>query len=217
MRSTRLWVLVFTLVILAATTFPTTTQALTKKLLHNFNGKNGAYPYSGGLTIDAAGNLYGATTYGGGQACYDGFLRGCGVVFELTPQPGGGWDEKVLHYFGLHDPGGYHPNGGLVFDAAGNLYGTTSSGGKQSCGVGGSWCGTVFELMPNPDGAWAEVVLHSFYYNNNTDGVNPRAGLVFDASGNLYGTTRSGGQGVCSDGNLHGCGTVFEITIPLRA
>lgn len=197
--------------ILTAMSCVTTTQALTKKVLHNFNGKNGAYSYGGNLTVDSSGNLYGTTSYGGDQACNDGFLHGCGVVFELIQQEGGHWAEKELHYFGPHDPGGYHPNGGLVLDAAGNLYGTTESGGGGTCGQGGWWCGAIFQLIPQPDGTWKEVVVHSFSYHNN-DGIFPRAGLVFDASGNLYGTTRSGGGGPCSDGNLGGCGTVFELT-----
>jgi uncharacterized repeat protein (TIGR03803 family) len=156
------------------------------EVLHSFgDGTDGLYPWAG-LIFDAAGNLYGTTSEGG---TYDG-----GTVFELTPAAGGGWTEKVLHSFGNGNDGAYPHYAGLIFDAAGNLYGTTSGGGTY----GG---GTVFELTPAGGGSWTETVLHSF--GNGTDGAEPYAGLVFDAVGNLYGTTLGGGT--------YNYGTVFEL------
>ncbi len=168
----------------------------TETVLHSFDGGNhGRYP-NGSLIFDVAGNLYGATSEGGTQ---DG-----GTVFELSPRQDGGWTETVLRNFG-HGGDGADPNGGLIFDAAGNLYGTTSQGGVHDCLEGG--CGTVFELTPNGSGGWTETVLHSF--GNGTDGNYPDGGLIFDAAGNLYGTTSEGGIHLsCNEG----CGTVFELS-----
>ena len=166
----------------------------TEKVLHNFNsdGTDGFFP-SAGLVLDAAGNLYG-TTLGGGTS-------NRGTVFELTPAAGGGWTEQVLHNFNLDGTDGYYPLAGLIFDAAGDLYGTTSSGGAYGYG-------TVFELTPAAGGTWTEKVLHSFN-NEGTDGVNPQAGLILDAAGSLYGTTVQGGTGSSCP---NGCGTIFELT-----
>ena len=91
--------------------------------------------------------------------------------------------EKVLHTFLDNGTDGTSPQAGLIFDAAGNLYGTTATGGSTN-GDGG---GTVFELSPGAGGNWTEKVLWNF--GNGTDGVRPIAGLIFDAAGNLYGTT----------------------------
>jgi uncharacterized repeat protein (TIGR03803 family) len=111
--------------------------------------------------------------------------------------------EKVLHSFDDNGKDGTNPMAGLIFDAAGNLYGTTSSGGGTGCyGVG---CGTVFELTPSVNGRWTEKALHNF---NGTDGNSPLADLIFDAAGNLYGTTYYGGP-YCGGA---GCGTVFRLT-----
>ena len=163
----------------------------TQKVLHNFNnnGRDGAGP-NAGLIFDAAGNLYGTTNFGGIHECAE---VGCGTVFELTPQDGGGWTERVLHSFG-HGNDGHEPNAALILDAAGNLYGTTVEGGIHSDG-------TVFELTPNGSGGWTEKVLHSF--GHGTDGVEPVAGLVMDAAGDLYGTTNLGG--------IHNFGTAFQL------
>jgi uncharacterized repeat protein (TIGR03803 family) len=152
------------------------------KVLHRFHGANGTNPYAG-LILDAAGNLYGTTYYGGAS--------GDGTVFKLAPNQDGSWTESVLHSFNRSD--GWSPQAGLIFDAAGNLYGTTVVGGASSDG-------TVFKLAPNQDGSWTESVLHSF---NGSDGWVPYAGLIFDAAGNLYGTTVEGG-----DTNV---GTVFKL------
>jgi len=107
--------------------------------------------------------------------------------------------EKVLHTFGFESKSGTDPESNLIFDSAGNLYGTTTYGGTDNVG-------TVFELTPKPGGVWTEVLLHSFA-KNGTDGQNPQAGLIFDSAGNLYGTTNAGGI----DSN----GTVFELSPPV--
>jgi len=166
----------------------------TEKVAFSFeaSGMGGQGP-TFGLVFDAAGNLFGATFMGG--------AHGGGTVFELTPKAGGGWTEKVLHSFNNNGKDGWSPNGGLILDAAGNLYGTTSEGGADNSG-------TVFELTPYASGAWAEKLLHSFN-DNGMDGYFTTAGLIFDATGNLYGTTYDGGSGTVCAG---GCGTVFEVT-----
>jgi uncharacterized repeat protein (TIGR03803 family) len=168
---------------------PTASGSWTETLLHSFNdnGTDGSRPYDT-LIFDASGNLYGATELGG--------TYNHGAVFELTPKVGGGWTEKVLHSFDENGVDGYDPWAGLVLDAAGNLYGTTLGGGASSCGV-------VFKLTPASGGSWTEKIMHSFT-SEPTDGCAPRAGLTFDASGNIYGTTNAGGA--------NGGGTVFEIT-----
>jgi uncharacterized repeat protein (TIGR03803 family) len=172
----------------------------TEKVLLSFgNGMDGVLP-SAGLTFDSAGKLYGTTSLGGNGSCSEG----CGTVFELMPQKGGGWTEKVLHEFTGND--GELP-AGVVFGAAGNLYGTTAFGGSGACSGG---CGTVFELMPQKGGSWTEKVLHSFT-ENGKDGYEPTGSLLLDAKGNIYGTTPFGGSGTCKEENSVGCGTVFEL------
>jgi uncharacterized repeat protein (TIGR03803 family) len=144
------------------------------------------------LTFDSAGNLYGTTAYGGGTTCYQG--QGCGTVFKLSPEGGGNWKERVIYFINRGD--GFAPSSGVIFDKAGNLYGTNSLGMP----AGG---GSVFELSPVGRGAWNPRVVHAFA-NNSTDGGEPRGGLIMDSAGNLYGTTFHGGAS--------GYGTVFEIT-----
>jgi uncharacterized repeat protein (TIGR03803 family) len=160
----------------------------THGVLHNFAGypSDGTSPHD--LNADAAGNLYGATTGGGGSACGADNL-GCGTVFKLTPNPDGTYSESMLYSF-TGDRDGAGPAAGLLTDAAGNLYGTTSEGGgSRACLTG---CGTVFTLTPNLDGTYGESVLHRF--TGGSDGQTPYAGLIADAVGNLYGTTYAGGS-----------------------
>jgi uncharacterized repeat protein (TIGR03803 family) len=143
-----------------------------ERVLYSFknNGKDGEVPYAG-LIFDAAGNLYGTTAGGGSH----------GTVFELTPGGQGRWTEKVLYSFKGGRTDGDSPYAGLIFDTAGNLYGTTFKGGDSGAGI-------VFELTPGGNGQWSETVLHSFGSGGGGGGA-PYAGLVFDAAGNLYGTT----------------------------
>jgi uncharacterized repeat protein (TIGR03803 family) len=144
------------------------------KVLHNFAcGADGCGP-NGVLTFDAKGNLCGATQGGG---------TGVGVVFEFAPQAKGKWNEKVLYKFaGGGD--GVGPQGGLVFDSAGDLFGTTSADGGISHG-------TVFELRPHSKG-WTHTVLYEFKLGSG-EAVAPNPGLVIGKFGDLYGTA-GGGQ-----------------------
>jgi uncharacterized repeat protein (TIGR03803 family) len=174
-----------------------------EKVLHNFGSGTDGFNPTGGLVFDAAGHLYG-TTYAGGA-------YGRGTVFELVPTPAGGWSEKVLHSFKNDNADGNYPYSSLAFDTAGNLYGTTAYGGAYACAIDIYGCGTVFEMKPTPGGGWTEKVLHSFT-RNGADGVFPRSSLIFDSTGNFYGTTVEGGTGTgCNDGG-YGCGTVFEFS-----
>src|SRR5262249_26193633 len=149
------------------------------------DGSQGIWP-SASLIFDASGDLYGTTT----QGRFD-----YGTVFELTPKAGGRWAFKVLHTFKRRD--GNTPRANLIFDTSGNLYGTTYYGPAQSYGgpchdgtdLG---CGTAFELTPKTGGGWTENILHHFKSNGN-DGFHPSTSLIFDASGNFYGTTAWGG------------------------
>jgi uncharacterized repeat protein (TIGR03803 family) len=174
---------------------PAAGGAWTEKILHHFGSgsTDGGEPITG-VTMDAAGNLYGTTPAGGAY--------GAGAVYEILRATGA---EKVLHSFSTAGKEGHYPAAGVILDAHRNLYGTTPAGGAtQHCGV--QRCpapyGTVFELMPNAGGSWSVKVLHTFV-NNGTDGYSSEAGLVFDATGNLYGTTSAGGP--------NGYGTVFEL------
>jgi uncharacterized repeat protein (TIGR03803 family) len=148
----------------------------TEKVLHSFNGNDGAYP-AGALIMDQVGRLYG-TTYESGPNDY-------GSIFELTPGLGGTWTEKVIYSF--NGVNGISPYGGVLFDTAGNAYGTSEV--------------NAFELTRGSNGTWSGKTLHSF--TGGFDGANAAAGLIFDKQGNLYGTTYSGG--------LH-YGTVFKLT-----
>jgi len=186
-QSVTLGTLTLALLLLVATSM----QAQTEIVLHNFNGKNGGgNPYAGPI-LDSSGNLYGTTLYGG--------KYGYGTVFKLSPGPNGKWVETVLHSFNLDGQDGIRPYSNLVMDSAGNLYGTTYLGGPNGMPVG---AGTVFEIIPGKNG-WTEKVLHSFNFDG-PDGFEPYSNLVFDAQGNLYGTTSSGGT--------ESSGIVFELS-----
>ena len=162
------------------------------KTLVQFNQTNGQWP-SGPLIADGAGNLYG-TTQGGGT-----FEEG--VVFKLIHTDTGGWRETVLYNFGTNTQDGGGPLGGLVFDAKGNLYGTTEGGGSMGAG-------TVYELSRSSSG-WTETIIYNF--TGKRDGRSPHAGLVMDSAGNLYGTAEQGG-GVKCYVNI-GCGNVFKLSL----
>src|SRR5579872_1018653 len=179
------------------------------RTLYSFTGgRDGAQPVST-LLADQYGNLYGTTSVGGGAtACSDG----CGTIFKFVAPStqSGTWTEKTLYRF-TGGTDGLVPRAGLIADAAGNLYGTTSGGGNLACEGG---CGTVFELArpTSPSAPWTLSVLHSF---NGTDGAYSQARLTFDSEGNLYGTAYGGGAGTqCATGNLVGCGVVFELSPP---
>ena len=175
----------------------------TEKVLHSFDGNagggDGYYPY-GGLISDGKGNLFGTTSSGGANLYY-------GAVFELSSTTDGEWTEKILYSFGSSATDGSSPTGTLVLDAKGNLYGTTQTGGANA-GANGVGYGTVFELSPSANGSWTEEILYNFGATS-TDGITPVSGLIFDSIGNLYGTTKLGGE--YTDRSSYG-GTVFELS-----
>jgi len=152
------WVVAFTLVLISS--FASTSWGKPRyKTLHTFKlgGRGGNTPTSG-LVTDLQGNLYGTTFWGG--------AHNAGTVFELAADGRGGWKETVLHSFKRSD--GRVPFGSLIFDATGNLYGTTQGGGVNDIG-------TVFELEPDGHGGWNETVLHKFH---GLDGYMPQAALT---------------------------------------
>ena len=152
--------------------------------LYTFQGgTDGSKPI--GLVFDQAGNIYGTTSSGGAY--------GEGTVYELTPS-GSGWTESLLHSFGAYLDGITPYRSVLIFDNAGNLYGTTYYGGQYNAG-------SVFQLAPSVSG-WTESIIYSF--QGNGDGRFPYSGLIIDQSGNLYGTTTDAGTG-------YG-GTIFELS-----
>lgn len=153
------------------------------KVRYTFQGgTDGQAPYAAPIE-DAAGNLYGTTVFGGnGAGCPVADHGGCGTVYKIAPNGTG----SVLHVFTGGGDGRF-PESTLIMDADGNLYGTTRYGGSAQC-QSGAGCGTVFKLAPNG----AETILHVFHLDG-TDGVEPVAGLVRDAAGNLYGAAIGGG------------------------
>lgn len=169
-----------------------------ESLLYSFKGgRDGFYPESG-LLSDAQGNLSGTTGYGGKmKLCTVGGFGGCGTVFRLSPDG----TKTMLYEFKGPPDDGFIPAANLVMDASGNLYGTTERGGHSGCG-GYETCGVVFKLAPSG----TETVLHIFT-DKHGDGGNPLGALTFDGTGDLYGTTESGGNKGCGIG----CGTIFEI------
>jgi uncharacterized repeat protein (TIGR03803 family) len=176
----------------------------TKRILHRFAGGQDGATLHGALIFDSAGNLYGTTAYGGNEQCSADGNAGCGIVFQLIPNPDGSWTKHTLHRF-AGNPGRV-PFAPLIFDGAGNLYGTTSGGLDHQ----GTVHGTVFKLTPNPDGKWTMSILHRF--QRDGDGAQPWAGLTFDTAGNLYGTTAIGGHQNCDTWDGKGCGVVFKLT-----
>ena len=155
-----------------------------EKVLHSFgNGKDGSHPWAA-LISDAGGHLYGTTVWGGAY--------NLGSIFQLTRGANGSWTEKLIHCFGKGTDGA-NPLAGLTFDAGGNLYGTTVSGGVL-------YAGTVFRLSPKGNGEWSETVLHNF---GGGDGSEPYAAVILDQAGNIYGTTNLGGA--------HDGGSVFKL------
>lgn len=156
-------------------------------ILHSFTGQpDGSVPGYGALVFDSAGNAYGTTTYGG--------VNDGGVVYELARSQQG-WTENVA--YGLTDLStGTNPCGGVIFDRAGNLYGTTST-------AGGNGAGAVYQLSPTGSG-WTGQFLYTFPVRDPGAGSTPYGGVIFDALGNLYGTTTAGGA--------NGVGTIYELT-----
>jgi hypothetical protein len=148
----------------------------TERMLHSFDDSDGQWPYFAPV-FGPDGNLYGTTFQGGSGSCGE---TNCGLVYKLTPTSNGSWQETVLYEFQNFESGGLATSG-VVFDKAGNLYGT-AGGGSGPCPNG---CGVVYKLTPGAGGKWKYMVLHRF---NSTDGSMPVGGLVLDDKGNLYGT-----------------------------
>jgi uncharacterized repeat protein (TIGR03803 family) len=181
----------------------------TYTVIHNFTGgRDGAYP-AAGLTMDAAGDLYG-TTAGPNGAFY-------GSVFRMRPHNGSWLFAQLYDFTGGAD--GADPAARVVIGPNGSLYGTTNTGGCCSnfCTGTPGGCGVVFNLRPGPTAPptpltpWKETVLHSF--QGGTDGAYPGYGeVVFDQSGNIYDTTYNGGPYQCDAGGLRTCGVVYELT-----
>lgn len=232
----------------------------TESVLHNFGSATDGRNPESKLTIDSPGNLYGTTLNGGTYTCGG---TGCGVVFELSATKGG-WREAVLHNFGngctqpRSNCDGANPNGGVILDSSGHLYGATTYGGTSlgECFCGavydmertakGTWlegvisrkvqyptgdlvfdsagnlyganaqyncnfgeCGSVFELSPGTHAGWTEITLHNFGSNTGLDGADPVSGLIFDpSSDSFYGTTPDS----LETGTQWGQGTVYELS-----
>ncbi len=160
----------------------------TEKILYSFknDGHDGNSPFCD-LIFDQFGNIFGTTALGGAY--------GGGTVFELLPKSGGGWTEKILYSF-HKKPDGDAPNGGVVLDSAGNLYGTTYRGGVNNFG-------TAFRLTPRSSGGWQKSTLYSF--TSSDVGISgPANSLALDTAGNLYGTIL--------DGGANGVGSIFKLT-----
>jgi len=173
----------------------------TETVLHSFvGGANDGSSPNGAPLLDKHGNLYGATIYGG--------AANSGVVFKLAPNG----KLTLLHSFTGKDDGA-NPQGALLVDAAGNLYGAASLGGESTCSIkgfpAGSGCGTLWKLAP--DGTF--TVLHTFE-NPDKEGAIPQGSLNADAQGNLYGVTEISGEAkqCLADTFENGCGTVFKLT-----
>jgi uncharacterized repeat protein (TIGR03803 family) len=170
-------------------------------VLHDFNGPEGCCQDSP-LALDAKGNIYGTSPYSGDYNCDVIIGLGCGSIYQLTPAG----KIKDIHIFTGTD--GIKPEGGVVLDDQGNVYGTTLLGGNLECfsPAGGiqeaQGCGTVFKL----DRSGALTVLHTF--TGQADGSSP-LGLIRDPGGNLYGIASYGGDLACYPPD--GCGTIFEV------
>jgi uncharacterized repeat protein (TIGR03803 family) len=175
----------------AGTVFELIATALgpwTEKILYSFSLNGDGTSPMVGVIFDGAGNLYGTTGSGGANSG--------GTVYQLSPHSDGSWTETILYSFALQS----EPDGSLILDKAGNIYGATINGGAHGVGV-------VYELSPQTDGSWAESILHNFNANG-TDGFNAFTGMIFDRAGNLYGATMSGGV----HEGLNGKGTIFRLT-----
>lgn len=158
----------------------------TLSILHDFaGGADGDLP-AAGVISDGQGNLYGTV--------YQGGALGHGAVYELIKNPDGTYTNQVIYSFSGGNDGG-QPVAEVIFDKAGNLYGTTALDGKYGQGV-------AFELSPNGDGTWRETVLHAFVSQSN-DAQGPGGALVFDSAGNLYGLSVAGGAA--------GLGAVYQL------
>jgi uncharacterized repeat protein (TIGR03803 family) len=161
-----------------------------ESVLYSFATGDGGYEPSGNLAFDSSGNLYGAMSSGGASSY--------GVVFELAPNSEGSWTESVLYAFnGTTD--GQSPTSGVVMDGAGNLYGTTQSGGDPTCN-----CGTLWGVSPSASG-WSETTLQAF--TGGADGSSPSQ-VLLDSDENLFGDAL---EGTVTSSCSEGCGLIYEF------
>jgi uncharacterized repeat protein (TIGR03803 family) len=169
-------------------------------VFHTFTGVEGGSSEdpNSGLTFNASGDLFGTTSTGGVGEFADG------TVFELTPKAGGGFTFKTIHQFSQATGDGSNPGSAVVFDAEGNLYGTTPNGGNG--------CGIVYELSPPTATGepWTETFLHKFD-SDGGDGCNPSGRLIFNKAGDLFGGTYNGGGGLSNLFCANGCGTTYRL------
>jgi uncharacterized repeat protein (TIGR03803 family) len=158
-------------------------------VLYSFTGgADGGEPYKG-VTLDAAGNLYGTAVTGGSGSCEGG----CGVAYKLT-KSGTTWTQSVIHAFTGGDDGS-GPGSRVALDKRGNVYGMTPTGGANGLG-------TIYEIHPKANGGWALRVIHTF--TGGSDGSSGSAGKMLLRGGHLYGAATAGG--------INSSGTVFELT-----
>ncbi len=162
---------------------PNSNGTWTETVLYRFLGSTDVAQPALGVVMDSAGNLYGASEGGCIEECN-------GTIFKLAPNANGTWTESILYTFLGGEDGGSPAT--IVLDGAGNIFGTTFSGGTTlNCS-----CGTVFELSPPRSGTtWDKTVLYSF--NDGLGGGSPSSGVTFDSAGNLYGETYDGGSFAC--------------------
>ncbi len=196
-RSSHLLVRTLAVVFSLSTVLTLQSWASSERVIYSFTGSaDGATPYSP-LIFDKQGNLYG-TTYAGGA-------NNLGTVFKLSAV-NGKWTETVIHSFAGYPNDGSGPESGLVFDQAGNIYGTTWAGGKDAAG-------TVFKLARQTNGTYKQNILYSFECCfGSDDAQNPRSAVFLDGADTIYGVTQYGGNVIlCYDDEV-GCGTFFKLT-----
>lgn len=157
------------------------------------------------LLLDSSGDIFGTTVTGGGHNV-GGDNEGAGVLYQLAPNGDGTWTQTVLHHFcsSNHCADGARPFDTPIMDAAGALFGTTSGGGKNCTEGQGYGCGTIFKLVPQGENS-SETILYAFCSKKNCkDGFAPGGGVTMDSAGNLFGTTRVGG-------NIDNGGVLYEL------
>ncbi|HWY54435.1 MAG TPA: choice-of-anchor tandem repeat GloVer-containing protein [Terriglobales bacterium] len=167
------------------------------QVLHHFaSSKTDGQTPRGGLVMDAAGNFYGTTVFGGPY----GGAHGNGIVFQLSPKAGGGgWKMTVIYDFPGYCSIGCEPYGQLALDRSGSLYGT-NGGGNATCSGGAYYCGMIYKLTPQKDGTWKYSSVYKFH---GPDGFGP-LGVTLDGKGHIFGATTWGGK--------YNFGVAFEIT-----
>jgi len=189
----------------AGTVFAVVAKTGKVRTLYTFKGgTDGAFPI-GKLYLDAQGNIFGTTAFGGKAGCVEKGGTGCGTVFALR-QSKSGYSKETLYQFSA-GRNGWEPWAGVV-PYKGKLYGTTIYGGNGGCFEG---CGTMFELSLGNGSATKKRTVHEFA--GGSEGAYSKSPLYVDGAGNFYGSTQNGGDGSCKIANADapGCGTIFKI------